>query len=246
MKLFSTCAAAIATLLLVSPGLAPQAIAQTGTITSAQADNMARGNALASLIRTINSKKVKPGDSVTLKTMSSVTLSNGTSLPRGATLTGTITSVERPKGHDKTAKISFTIDTAHVHGNSIPVHVLVTAAKVPNLVLSADGMPITSDMTRGNVMPDAGAGMAQDRQMMQSAEGQETGTNSVKHPHKPNTGTIRMQGSTLQIVDVPVISLKGATLSSTTAGKGEATFVDKKDVDLENGTLMRIYISPAQ
>jgi hypothetical protein len=107
-------------------------------------------------------------------------------------------------------------------------------------------MPITSDMTRGNVMPDAGAGMAQDRQMMQSAEGQETGTNSVKHPHKPNTGTIRMQGSTLQIVDVPVISLKGATLSSTTAGKGEATFVDKKDVDLENGTLMRIYISPAQ
>ena len=123
---------------------------------------------------------------------------------------------------------------------------LVTAAKVPNLVLSADGMPITSDMTRGNVMPDAGAGMAADRQMMQSVESTETGSNSIKHKAKSDTGTIRIQGSTLQILDVPVISLKGATLSSTSAGKGQTTFQDKKDVDLEKGTLMRLYVSPAQ
>lgn len=246
MKLPSTCTAAIAVLLLFSPGLATQAIAQTGAITSAQADTMARGNVLASLTRTINSKKVKVGDKVTLKTMGSVTLSDGTNLPRGTALTGAITAVEKPEGHDKTASVSFTLDTANVHGKTIPVHVLVTAAKVPNLILNADGRPITSDMTRGNIMPDAGAGMAQDRQMMQSVESQETGANSVKHKQVTNSGTIRIQGSTLQIIGVPVISLKGATLSSTTAGKGEATFQNKKDVDMENGTQMRLYVAPAQ
>lgn len=246
MKLFSTCAAALIALVTVTPGLAPRAHAQTGTISSAQADTMAKGNVLASLTKTINSKKVKPGDTVTLKTMGTVTLSNGTSLPRGTSLTGTITSVEKPKGHDKTAKVSFTLDTAQVHGNSIPVLVLVTAAKVPNLVLSADGMPITSEMTRGNVMPDANSSLATNQQMMQSVESTEAGPNSMKHETKSKTGTIRIQGSTLQILDVPVISLKGATLSSTTEGKGEATFQDKKDVDLEKGTLMRIYVAPAQ
>lgn len=246
MKPSFTCTAAMAALLLFAPGLAPRATAQAQGISTAQANTMARGNALASLTHTIKSKKVKEGDKVTLKTMSSVTLSNGTNLPRGTHLTGTITGVEKPKGHDKMAKVSFTIDTAQVHGQTIPVKVLVTAAKVPNLVLSADGRPITSDMTRGNIMPDAGAGMAENRQVMQSVEGTNTGTNSIQHEHKSKTGTIRIQGSTVQLVDVPVISLKGATLSSTTAGKGEATFQDKKNVDLENGTQMRLYITPAQ
>lgn len=207
---------------------------------------MARGNVLASLTQSIKSKRVKEGDKVTLKTMSSLRLSNGANLPHGTRLLGTITGVEKSKGHDKMAKVSFTIDSAQVHGQSIPIRVLVTAAKVPNLVLSADGMPITSDMTRGNVMPDAGASMSQNRQAMQTAEGTETGANSVKHPHKEDSGTIRIQGSTVQIIDVPVISLKGATLSSTNAGKGEATFQDKKNLDLEKGTQMRLYITPAQ
>lgn len=246
MKLFSTCATTLIALLAFSPGLAPRANAQAASISSAQADTMAKGNVLASLTKTINSKKVKPGDKVALKTMGTVTLSNGTQLPRGTSISGTITSVEKPKGHDKTAKVSFTLDTAQVHGNSVPVLVLVTAAKVPNLILSADGMPISSDMTRGNVMPDANSSMATNQQMMQSVEGTETGPNSLKHPVQSKTGTIRIQGSTLQILDVPVISLKGATLSSTSAGKGEATFQDKKDVDLEKGTLMRLYVAPAQ
>lgn len=246
MKPSFTCTAAIAALLVFTPGLAPRAMAQAPSISSAQANTMARGNVLASLTHTLKSKKVKPGDKVTLKTMGSVTLSNGKRLPRGTRLTGAITGVEKPKGHDKMAKLSFTIDTAQVHGQTIPVRVLVTAAKVPNLVLSADGMPIDSGMTRGNIMPGANGSMAQHRQVMQSMEGANNGANSSKHSHKSKTGTIRIQGSTVQILDVPVISLKGATLSSTTAGKGEATFQHKKDVDLENGTQMRLYVAPAQ
>lgn len=87
MKLSSSCTAALIALLIFAPGLAPRANAQTGTISSVQADTMARGNVLASLTKTINSKKVKPGDNIKLKTMGSVTLSNGTSLPRGTSLT---------------------------------------------------------------------------------------------------------------------------------------------------------------
>jgi hypothetical protein len=249
MKKIPVITAAMAALLLFSPGLVPRATAQTGNLTAAQATEMSRGNVLASLKGSIKSKKAKVGQKVTLKTMSSVTLSDGTSLPRGTKLTGQITGVVNPGRHekDKMAKVSFAIDTAITHGKSIPIHALATAAKVPNLVLSADGMPITSDMTRGGLTPSAGAGMAADRHTMQTVEGTATGPNSKSHGKiKPNTGVVRVLGPTIQIVEVPVVSLKGATLSSTNQGKGPVTFEQKKEISLENGTQIRFYLSPAK
>lgn len=247
MKKIPIITAAIAALLLFSPGLTPRATAQTANLTAAQATAMSRGNVLASLKGSIKSKKAKVGQSVTLKTMSSVTLSDGTSLPRGTKLAGQITGVVNPHDHSKMASVTFVIDTAVVHGQSIPIHALVTAAMVSNLVLSADGMPIDSTMTRGGLTPDTGAGMAADRQSMQTVERTATGPNSKSHGNKkPNTGVVRVIGPVIQIVDVPVVSLKGATLSSSNEGKGHVTFQKKKEIDLEGGTQIRFYLSPAK
>ncbi len=237
MKILKTSALVALSVAMISPMLARPALAQN--ITESQADDMAKGNVWAELTKDVHAKKEKVGDTIFFKTSDKVTLTNGTELPRGTKLVGKVTAVEGPSdGHG--AELTLQIAQAELRGGkTVAVNVLVTGAEMPqNMALA----------TLSGGMQQNGMNGAQDSRGMgsgpQMANDQTVGTSGVA---PVGSGTMTVVGGVMQMKNMPVTNVNGASFSSTTGDGGSVTFAGQgKEWTLGNGFKVRLEVMPAQ
>lgn len=235
MKTFQHLGTALLAFAILAPAM-HQAQAQSGDITEAQADSMAKGNVWAELQKKLDSKKAKVGDPVVAKTSDAVQLGNGTELPKGTRLEGKVTAV-----NGASVTFSFT-QAATKDGKTVPVKVLVTGAEVPQVVALASlsggmqnsGQTDPAAAARAGMKPGDVAGMQHGQQSGDSAS---AGT----------PGSMTVTGGVMQLKDVPVANSNGLTVSSTTGDGGNATLTGPgKNFTVENGFKMRLEVLPGQ
>jgi hypothetical protein len=103
----------------------------------------------AELIKRIDSKKAKVGETVEAKTTSAVKLPDGTELPKGTKLLGKVTDVKARSNSDNTSHIAFKLDQALMKdGHEVPLRVMVMSATAP-----FDAPPDIAGMTSGSRGP---------------------------------------------------------------------------------------------
>jgi hypothetical protein len=103
----------------------------------------------AELIKRIDSKKAKVGETVDAKTISAVKLPDGTELPKGTKLLGKVTDVKARSNSDNTSHIAFKLDQALMKdGHEVPLRVMAMSATAP-----FDAPPDIAGMTGGSRGP---------------------------------------------------------------------------------------------
>jgi hypothetical protein len=216
---------------------AHHAQAQSGDITEAQADSMAKGNVWAELQKKLDSKKAKVGDAVIAKTSEAVQLGNGTELPKGTKIEGKVTAVNGPS-----VTFSFT-QAVTKDGKTVPVKVLVIGAEVPEVVAMASlsGGMQNSGQTDPNAAAQAGMKPGAIASMQQS----HSSGNDDASAGAP--GSMTVTGGVMQLKNVPVANSTGLTVSSTTAEGGSASLTGTgKNFSVDNGFKMRLEVLPGQ
>jgi hypothetical protein len=110
----------------------------------------------AELTKGIDVKKVKAGDLVSAKTTNTVTLADGTELPKGTKLVGKVTEVRAKSNSDKTSHLAFSLEQAvPKDGHEIPLRVMVTSLTVP--LDSPDLAALTAGAHGGGAAPVSNA-----------------------------------------------------------------------------------------
>jgi hypothetical protein len=153
-----TCAAALALSLSAGLGAIPAAQAQTATLSSgAHPGQQAHGAFTVELTKDLNSKKLKEGDPVEAKLTGSITLPNGSVVPRGARVTGHVTQAKARSNHDSDSALGIVFDKIAWSGNegTSVKGVVEAAAPNPNAQTGdaglADGYNNLKDVTTKSV-----------------------------------------------------------------------------------------------
>jgi hypothetical protein len=103
----------------------------------------------AELIKRIDAKKAKVGETVEARTTSAVNLPDGTEFPKGTKLAGKVADVKARSNTDKTSHIAFNLDQALMRdGHEVPLRVMVMSATAP-----FDAPPDIAGMTSGSRGP---------------------------------------------------------------------------------------------
>jgi hypothetical protein len=194
----------------------------------------------AELTKGIDVKKVKAGEVVSAKTTSTVTLADGTELPKGTKLMGKVTDARAKSSTDKTSHVAFSLDQAVTKdGHEISLQVMVTSLSVP--MDSPDLAALTGGAHGGGATPPAGGTgsptMASDphqtavvQSVMKSQTQQSPETDGMVG-HTPNQ-------------HLAVGNLPGAILTSAD-GTSQSASVDlpNENVWLGQGTKMTLFVA---
>jgi hypothetical protein len=106
----------------------------------------------AEFTKKIDTKDAKVGDEVAARTTASITFTDGTELPKGTRLAGTVSEVRAKSDTQKIAHVAININRAILQdGHEIPLHVTLTSLSAPAPPSGA----ATPDMTMGT--PNVGA-----------------------------------------------------------------------------------------
>ncbi len=146
------------------PASAPQAQSPS---TQTQATNTAPAVELkpvkAELVKSLDSKSAKPGDPVVAKTREAVTTANGTAIPKGSKLVGTVMLVKPHSNQQQNSELAVKFDHAELKGGqAVPIHSVIQSLSPPaeEMASPADAMagtPMASTPTGG---ASAGGGAA--------------------------------------------------------------------------------------
>jgi len=264
--------AAAALLIGASPALAGgQAGAQAGTSASVSAKqgnesaSLAAGTALhAELNQTLDSKKSKPGDSVTAHTTEAVKSDGKVVLPKGTKLVGRVTRASARSKGDQDSTLALEFDRAVLkNGQEIPLAVSIQA-----LAAAREATAVGGDDLEGVGVVGAGAGASNNngRGLAGTATGAASGAAStVPRTAQGATGAVNSTvnnaagaaagttaGATagasgglnasgqLAPTSRGVFGLNGLTLSAGAANSAEGSVVTSagKNVHLDSGTQM--------
>ena len=179
MKHLSSFTAAVATFAFALPAHSQAAVQidTHTTVNSSATANVNTDRASASAItpvaaeftKKIDSKDAKVGDEVAARTTAATNLADGTDLPKGTRLTGTVTSVRAKSSTNNTSHLAFTFDRAVLRdGTRIPLHATLTSLSAPAPFATpapedsfattgaTTGGPVTSGATRAATGGPAG------------------------------------------------------------------------------------------
>jgi hypothetical protein len=219
---------------------APAGAQESGAQGSAMADGTAFN---ATLDKSVDSKKCKPGDPVTAHTTEAVKSGGKTILPKGTRIEGHVTQASARNNGEATSSLGIVFDKAVIKkGEEMPMNMAIQALGAPSdasaaannmepmgssggysggTTNAAGGRPGMSGATQGgavNGMPNGGAPVA-------STGDESSGT--------PNAGqfTPNSRG---------VFGLKGLNLGPAPAAGGQGSLITStgKDVHLDSGTRM--------
>jgi hypothetical protein len=190
----------------------------------------------AELTKGIDAKKAKAGDLVNARTTSSVTLADGTELPKGTKLIGKVTEARTKSSSDKTSHVAFSLEQAVTKdGHEIPLQVMVTSLTVPEDHTDVGGA--TAGLQHGvGASPSSSAPASDPNQtyvkqsVMKSQTQQQQETDGMVG-HAPNQ-------------HMAVGNLPGAILTSAD-GTSRSASVDlsNEDVWLGQGTKMILFVA---
>jgi hypothetical protein len=130
----------------ISAGQAQNSTVQSGqsSAKSAPAASKKRGTFTVELVKGLESKKLKEGDNVEAKLTGSITLPDGSVLPRGTAITGHVTEAKARSKQDSESELGISFDKIGSPGGSQTLITGVVAAAAPS----------PAPLTGG---PDAGA-----------------------------------------------------------------------------------------
>jgi hypothetical protein len=123
-------------------------------------------NALSAEITSkLDTKSATVGEAVTAKTLGETVLTNGTTVPRGATLMGKVTAVQSKSSGGGTASVTIFFDQVMPSKKASPISihgVLVGVAPKPNLSdagASASSLPTASSKSQAMTASETGQSM---------------------------------------------------------------------------------------
>jgi len=133
MKYLSLLAFAACSIALPAHSFAQSGATASGSATAQTAGTFSATSRLsAEFTRKIDTKDAKVGDQVSARTTAKASLADGTELPKGTVLTGTVTEVHAKSSAEKTAHLAFSFDRAVLHdGREIPMHATLTSLSAP-------------------------------------------------------------------------------------------------------------------
>jgi hypothetical protein len=177
----------------------------------------------AELLHSVQAKKAKPGDEVTVRTITPLTLSDGTVLAAGAILIGQVQLAEADSGDLHVSQISISFD--HVKsdkGQELPVKFSLRAAMMPRPEVKDQGKPYMppEGVTPGSIHLNAGVVSLGDTRAA-TPEDQESTT-------KKGQATYVLAGS---VSGMPGVQL----LVDSGPGHGSTFKSDHKNLQLEKG-----------
>jgi hypothetical protein len=243
------------------------AVAQTAqTTTSASATTQIA----AEFTRKIDAKDARVGDDILARTIADATLADGTPLPRGTRLTGSVTEVRAQSGEAKYSHLAITFNRAIVpDGHDIPLHATLRSMAAPAPLGGLASPPDTYSTVPGSL---GGPAPATGRVSSGRGRGAPTAPNSVGGLPGTTVGGLdagtaaaipsnrpvgqndpRAEGASatgdyvhdaLQLHRYPVANMPGVILSSqVTANISGALDASGRNIRLENGTRMTMDVS---
>jgi len=211
----------------------------------------------AELVKSLDSKSAKPGDPVVAKTEESVETANGTEIPKGSKLIGTVALVKPHSKQVQNSELAVKFDRAELKGGQVlPIHSVIRSLSPPpeEVVNSADtmaGAPMAaspsgsapasggaaggSRSTAGSMPSSASSGAAPGTAAQTSSAG-EQGTAGGPAPGQVVAGSGANAIRTTSIPNVYLASNANAPVSGM-------IFSAKSNVRLDGGTRMVLDIA---
>ncbi len=208
----------------------------------------------AELVSTIKSKKAKVGDEVSARTVSALSLPDGTTAPAGSMLIGKVNTVEADDSSHHSA-IGLSFDQVKLpDGKSISVPLSIRAAMMPGATATQPKAPQKKD-EKGDALSSVPGGPFQTSIRLGDASSsigssvQEVTVN----PDKRDGASAQTAGKTpgqsagqpVQALAGTVIGMDGVKLAIGSGGDHVSTFESEhKNLELAKG--LQIILTPAQ
>jgi hypothetical protein len=157
MRKFGLFALIAPTVVGLSLGAAPLLALQAGSTAYPTASSAVS----AEITSKLDTKSATVGEAVTAKTLAETTLSNGTTVPRGAILNGKVTAVQSKSSGSGTASVTLSFDQVLAGKSASPVSIhgtLVGAAPKPYVAggASANSLPLSSTRSQASLSAQTG------------------------------------------------------------------------------------------
>lgn len=105
---------------------------QSATTSGAQSRVVGHGSFPVKVVKSLDSSKLKEGDAVEVATAGAFKLADGTLVPKGTKITGTVTAAKARSKGDSDSELTLTFDKINIpNGKQIPVKGMVQAVFPP-------------------------------------------------------------------------------------------------------------------
>ena len=193
----------------------------------------------------LDTKDAKAGDAVVVKTTASATTADGMEIPKGSKITGHIIDVA-PQGQQgsENSRVTIQFDQAQLQGGkNLPIRSVIQSVAPPGAASGPDtaggppAPPSPSGVTSGGNSPASGA----------SAATAPSGASGAAQGSAPAPGTVVATRGNLAIktTSIPGVLLIGDVNGRPFSNASGALLGAKRDVQLENGTVMVVAIMAA-
>ncbi|MGA2369649.1 MAG: hypothetical protein ACLPPV_10000 [Candidatus Korobacteraceae bacterium] len=152
VSLFASLVISVSVSLANSAAHAGQAATQSSTTPAAGAAGR-HGTFTVELIKPLDSRKLKEGDSVEAKLTGGITLPSGVAVPRGTKVLGHVTEAKARSKNDSESALGISFDkVAGSGGGETPIHGVIQAvAPNPNEEISTGGyIDYAADLEKGS------------------------------------------------------------------------------------------------
>ena len=194
----------------------------------------------------IDTKEAKAGDAVVVKTTSSATTADGLEIPKGSKITGHIIDVA-PQGQQgsENSRVTIQFDQAQLQGGkNLPIRSVIQSVAPPGPSSGPDaagGPPATtpsSGVTSGGNSPSSGAAAT-------TAPSGSSGAAQAGGTPAPGTVVATKGNLAIKTTSIPGVLLIGDVNGRPFSNAAGALLGAKRDVHLDNGTVMVVAIMTA-
>jgi hypothetical protein len=205
------------------------------------------------LTKTIDSNKVKQGDTVTARTVQPTKANGKTVIPSGAIVEGHITQASSREKGDSFSTVGIVFDKATLkNGERVPLNVTVQAIALPQTSVTGAPNPGTDTAPLGEGAPQGGAdrpagrpaAMPPSTPSVPDTAGNVATNSGTNSAHGPNAG-LNDNG---QLLDNSrgVYGLRGIGLAMQANGNEQAAVITStaKEVHLSSGTQLLLVTQP--
>ena len=227
---------------------------QTGPANASGSGQLASGTMInAELVKPVDARKNKPGDSITAKTTQDVKSNGHVVIPKGSRIVGHVTEAKaRAKGESQSS-LGIVFDHAVLkNGQEVPLNTslqAVAAARSASSAFAGDDMASMSSMGSGAVSGGARSGGALLGGAGATAGGLTNATAGVGSTVGGTLNTATSAGSSvtgaLNSTSSGVVGLPGMALNSTASAAAQGSVITSagKNIHLDSGTQMLLKIT---
>jgi len=207
------------------------------------------------LVDKLDSKTAKTGDSIVIKTQSSVKTIDGTEIPRGSKLVGHVTGVKPSGPANQNAQVALQFDRAELKsGQSLPIHSELQSLSPSDSESASNGATPGAMASAPGGSPGSMNGASRSGSAAAQTPMQPQTSGGGPAPENPNTspaaGTVVARSGNIAI---RTTSIPGVLLASNEPGQQDPRMAQssgillgaKQDIHLDGGTKVVIGVAAA-